>query len=107
LGTCVCRHGERTLKADIDEQEDVVTTYMEAGDRYAQPNSLENTYGEVKHVQDMKVPQGGVYTGQAREADGQPHGKGVQKWADGTAYNGTVPIMACNAQGSYCAVAVA
>jgi hypothetical protein len=86
LGACVCRHAEqKSAKTDIDEQEDIVHQFMEADLRSGW--SKENMQQAVQHVENMPVPQGGVYTGQALP-DGQPHGVGTQHWADGTTYSG-------------------
>lgn len=87
LGTCVCRHGQATLKGGIDEQEDIVHTFLESEPTKLQMEEATLTTVQVKHVQDMLVPEGGVFTGQARE-NGQPHGKGMQRWSDGTVYSG-------------------
>lgn len=52
----------------------------------------------VRHVDLMAVPQGGVYTGQVRE-DGQPHGQGVQRWTDGSVFNGSWKAGSAHGQG--------
>jgi len=88
LGSCVCRHmGFRALKAEVDEQEDVVHQLME-GDARSSSWSQSRRALQVSHVEQMMVPHGGVYTGQARD-DWQPHGTGAQKWPDGTVYTGS------------------
>lgn len=98
LGACVCRHGERSLKADIDEQEDVVHQFVDTEMHNSWSEEGAPPSEDVRHVQDMPVPQGGVYTGQARE-DGQPHGRGTQTWPDGTVYNGNWVSGAAHGKG--------
>jgi len=88
LGSCVCRHMDmRGLKADVDDQEDVVHQLMENDARGSCLSSEALALHVVRHVDNMPVPQGGFYTGQARD-DGQPHGVGTQRWPDGTVYSG-------------------
>lgn len=100
LGACVCRHADfRAMKADVDEQEDIVHELMEKDVRGADwPKEASVSQVAVRHVENMVVPQGGVYTGQARD-DGQPHGIGTQRWPDGTVYCGAWVAGAAHGRG--------
>jgi len=101
LGECVCRHGDaRWMRGDIDEQEDVVHHFLESTTGNHSSWTKDDSWRSdvTKEVENMPVPQGGVYTGQARE-DGQPHGTGTQRWPDGTMYNGSWVRGAAHGQG--------
>lgn len=99
-GACVCRHSDfHAVRAHIDEQEDNLHPFMERDvDGNAAARSIKDTPTPVRNVENMEVPNGGVYTGQARE-DGQPHGHGTQRWPDGTVYTGSWASGAAHGRG--------
>jgi len=95
LGACICRHGDlRSLETE-DEQDDAAHQVLDS--EITRP-SHENAAAVTSHVENLPVPRGGVYTGQARE-DGQPHGQGTQRWSDGTTYNGSWSAGAAHGRG--------
>uniref|UniRef100_A0A7R9ZVU1 MORN repeat-containing protein 5 n=1 Tax=Pyrodinium bahamense TaxID=73915 RepID=A0A7R9ZVU1_9DINO len=92
LSSCVCRHVDlKSLRPGVDEQEDIVHQFVEGEAR-------KGGWLKVRHVDNMLVPQGGIYTGQARD-DGQPHGVGCQRWPDGTVYSGSWVAGAAHGHG--------
>mmetsp|Transcript_14875 Transcript_14875/g.52171 ORF Transcript_14875/g.52171 Transcript_14875/m.52171 type:complete len:323 (-) Transcript_14875:39-1007(-) len=88
-----CRPQELRLGCppSVDEQEASYQRVLEQGidgsGAVRWLNDKEISSQETTHVENMMVPQGGVYIGQVR-GDGQPHGIGTQKWPDGTVYSG-------------------
>jgi len=91
LGACICRRGDLRCLEMEDEQGDAAHQLV---DSEITPSESSTT----RHVENLPVPRGGVYTGQARQ-DGQPHGSGTQRWSDGTIYNGNWSVGAAHGCG--------
>jgi len=99
LGSCICKHSGDLRSLETEDEQDYDDAPCQVLDsELGRPTSQSSAAGATRHVENLIVPRGGVYTGQVRE-DGQPDGQGSQRWSDGTVYTGTWNAGAAHGRG--------